>query len=120
MISSGEASTGTVTSFSSASSGALAEWQFTAENFAKLLPEQHTSAALDPDLSAFRNAGGKRPLARRGSARLSPARPPGGGRPSGDLMRQASLRRHYGVTTAPPKVTARWPSEAKDQPRAPE
>jgi hypothetical protein len=35
-------------------------------------------------------------------------------------MRQASLRRHYGVTTAPPKVTARWPSEAKDQPRAPE
>jgi feruloyl esterase len=37
----------------------LADWQFTAENFAKLLPEQHTSAALDPDLSAFRNAGGK-------------------------------------------------------------
>jgi feruloyl esterase len=37
----------------------LASWQFTAGEFAKLLAEASTTDALDPDLSAFRNAGGK-------------------------------------------------------------
>lgn len=37
----------------------LADWEFTSRNFAELLPEQRTIAALDPDLSEFRDAGGK-------------------------------------------------------------
>ncbi|MFF1679766.1 tannase/feruloyl esterase family alpha/beta hydrolase [Streptomyces sp. NPDC058256] len=37
----------------------LTDWEFTSQNFAKLLPEQRTIAGLDPDLSEFRDAGGK-------------------------------------------------------------
>ncbi|MCC5474807.1 hypothetical protein LMU33_06450 [Streptomyces sp. JA03] len=42
--------------------------------------------------------------------------PQGSGVPPGD---RGAPGRGCGVTTVPPKVTARCPSEAKDQPRAP-